>query len=147
MPVERLIGGRVHIDTYGEIPVDENGNKYILVFICAFSRYAKMVAVPSKDAVTVAKAFRDAWVCTFGVPLVVVSDNGTEFLNEVMGAFLNMMGTEHRTTSAVHPQPNGKVERVNATVRNFLQSYVDWSKDNWSDCLATLNFAYNTSGT
>ena len=145
MPIERLIGGRVHIDTYGEIPVDENGNKYILVFICAFSRYAKMVAVPSKDAVTVAKAFRDAWVCTFGVPLVVVSDNGTEFLNEVMGAFLNMMGTEHRTTSAVHPQPNGKVERVNATVRNFLQSYVDWSKDNWSDCLATLNFAYNTS--
>ena len=145
MPIERLIGGRVHIDTYGEIPMDERGNKYILIFICAFSRYAKMVAVPSKDAQTVARAFVDCWVCTFGVPLVVVSDNGTEFLNEVMGAALNFMGTEHRTTSAIHPQPNGKVERVNATVRNFLQSYVDWSKDSWSDCLATLNFAYNTA--
>ena len=145
MPIERLIGGRVHIDTYGEVPMDEKGNKYILVFICAFSRYAKMVAVPNKDALTVARAFKDAWVCTFGVPLVVVSDNGTEFLNEVMGAFMNMMGTEHITTSAVHPQPNGKVERVNATLRNYIRSYVDWTKDLWSECLAELNFAYNTS--
>ena len=145
MPTERLIGGRVHIDTYGEVPVDEHGNKYILVFICAFSRYAKMVAVASKDAVTVARAFKDHWVCTFGVPLVVVSDNGTEYVNEVMGAFLNLMGTEHRTTSPVHPQPNGKVERVNATLRNYIRSYVDWSGQNWSDCLAELNFSYNTS--
>ena len=145
MPIERLIGGRVHIDTYGELPVDERGNKYILVFICAFSRYAKMVATADKSAETVARAFKDHWVCTFGVPLVVVSDNGTEFVNEVMGAFLNMMGTEHRTTSPIHPQPNGKVERVNATLRNYIRSYVDWSGQNWSDCLAELNFSYNTS--
>ena len=42
---------------YGELPVDEKGNKYILVFICAFSRYAKMVATADKSATTVARAF------------------------------------------------------------------------------------------
>ena len=63
---------------YGELPVDEKGNKYILVFICAFSRYAKMVATADKSATTVARAFKDHCICTFGVPLVVVSNNGTE---------------------------------------------------------------------
>ena len=113
--------------------MDEKGNKYILVFICAFSRYAKMVATADKSATTVARAFKDHWICTFGVPLVVVSDNGTEYVNEVMGAFLNMMGTEHRTTLPVQPQPNGKVKHVNATLWNYIRSYVDWTGQNWSD--------------
>ena len=77
--------------------------------------------------------------------MVLVSDNGTEFLNDVVATLKSKMGTEHITSSAGHPQPNGKVERVNAMVRNYLQSYVDWTGNLWSDCLAELNFAYNTS--
>ena len=145
MPIERLVGARVHIDTYGELPPDEHGNKYILVFICAFSRYAKMLSVANKSAIVVARAFKDSWVCTFGVPLVVVSDNGTEYVNEVMDEYLSLMGAEHRTTSAYHPQSNAKVERVNATLRNYIRSYVDWTGQNWSECLPELNFSYNTS--
>ena len=145
MPEEGLIGGRVHIDTYGELPADEKGNKYILVFICAFSRYAMMRAVPNKDAFTVAQALHQSWVCTLGTPVVLVSDNGTEFLNDVVATLKSKMGMDHITTSPGHPQPNGKVERVNASVRNYLRSYVDWTGNLWSDCLAELNFAYNTS--
>ena len=117
MPVERKFNDRVHMDTFGDIPMDQEGNKYILVFVDAFTRYAKFVAVPNKEAKTVAKAFFKEWACMYGPPLVAVSDNGTEFVNSVMDGVMKMMGTEHRKTSPYHPQSNGKCERVNPTVK------------------------------
>ena len=145
MPVERKFNDRVHMDTFGDIPVDQEGNKYILVFVDAFTRYAKFVAVPNKEAKTVAKAFFKEWACMYGPPLVAVSDNGTEFVNSVMEGVMKMLGTEHRKTSPYHPQSNGKCERVNPTVKEYIRSFVDWRKDIWSECLAELNFSYNTA--
>ena len=145
MPIERKFNDRVHMDTFGDIPMDQEGNKYILVFVDAFTRYAKFVPVPNKEAKTVAKAFHKEWVCMYGPPLVVVSDNGTEYVNSVMETVTTMMGTDHRKTAPYHPQSNGKCERVNPTVREYIRTFIDWRKDSWSLCLPELNFSYNTS--
>ena len=145
MPIERKFNDRVHMDTYGDIPMDQEGNKYILVFVDAFTRYAKFVPVPDKSAETVAKAFHKEWSCMYGPPLALVSDNGTEYVNSVMDALTKMTGIDHRKTSPYHPQSNGKCERVNPTVREYIRSFVDWRNNHWSICLPELNFSYNTS--
>ena len=145
MPVERQPNFRVHIDTFGDIQPDKHGYKYVLVFADAFTRYAIFVPVKSKDALTVARAYKDHWVCRFGAPLQVVSDNGTEFLNEVMARYMEFVGTEHVTTTPYHPQTNGKCERINPSIKEYLRSYIDWRKGDWSEGLAETNFSYNTS--
>jgi len=39
IPVTPKIMWRVHVDLTGKLPVTKNGNKYIVVAICAFSKY------------------------------------------------------------------------------------------------------------
>ena len=145
MPVERFFNARVHMDLFGDIQPDKYGYKYVLVMACAFSRYAVFVPIRNKDAVTVAKAFRDRWVCQYGAPLEATSDNGGEFASDVLKAYEALAGIEHHYTTAYHPQANGKCERINPAITEYLRSYVDWRRDDWSEGLAEINFSYNTS--
>lgn len=39
IPVNAKIFWRVHVDLTGQLPTTENGNKYIAIAICAFTKY------------------------------------------------------------------------------------------------------------
>jgi hypothetical protein len=47
----------------------------------------------------------------FGFPGVMISDQGREFCNKLVDELLNLSGTDHRVTSAYHPQSNGMTGR------------------------------------
>lgn len=55
------------------------------------------------------------------------------------------IGTDHRMTSAYHPQSNGLVERLNQTVQNILIKLVNDHQNNWDDFLDPALFAIRTS--
>ena len=42
------------------------GNKYVLTMTDAFTKYAEIVAIPNKEAVTVADAIFTKWICRYG---------------------------------------------------------------------------------
>lgn len=54
-------------------------------------------------------------------------------------------GTDHRVTSAYHPQSNGLVERLNQTLQNVLLKLVNDHQNNWDDLLHPALFAIRTS--
>ena len=54
--------------------------------------------------------FRDVFA-RFGIPEVLVSDNGPQFVSEEMARFLLSMGVEHMYSAPYHPQSNGEAER------------------------------------
>ena len=58
------------------------GNKYFMSCTDLFSKWPVAYALPNKEALTVAKSIIKL-VTTFGFPSVILSDNGTEFCNEV----------------------------------------------------------------
>ena len=45
-------------------------------------------------------------ICTFGCPTVIISDQGREFVNRITNALFQKTQTQHRITSAYHPQVN-----------------------------------------
>ena len=53
--------------------------------------------------------------------------------------------TDHRITSAYHPQSNGLVERMNQTLQNVLLKVVNEHQDNWDDLLDPALFSIRTS--
>ena len=48
-------------------------------------------------------------------------------------------------STAYHPQTDGQTERSNSTLKQYLQTYVDYQQDDWTDLLPMAEFAYNNS--
>ena len=55
----------------------------ILVVTDAFTKYVQLVAIPNKEAATMAKDIFEHWICRFGVPLEIVTDQGKEFTGQM----------------------------------------------------------------
>ena len=57
----------------------------------------------------------------FGIPKVLVSDNGTSFTSKDFQLFLAENGVVHRRTAPYHPASNGIVERAVQTLKSGLK--------------------------
>jgi transposase InsO family protein len=136
---------RVHMDLYGPLQSRSvSGAKYIMVITDAFSKYTELVAIKDKSAETVARAFFESWICRHGVPRVIVSDRGKEFLNNMMKDLCDFMGIDHTATSAYHPQSNAQAETYNKTMSRYLSAMLDNKLTlDWEELLPAMMFAYN----
>ncbi|XP_055622953.1 uncharacterized protein K02A2.6-like [Toxorhynchites rutilus septentrionalis] len=60
---------------------------------------------------------------THGVPVTVVSDNGTNFTFTEFKTYLRMVGVKyHKLTAPYHPSTNGQAERSVQTVKSVLKA-------------------------
>lgn len=75
----------------------------------------------------------------------MISDQGREFVNKVNRCLFKMTNTEHRISSAYHPQTNGLVERFNQTLQRSLVKLVNDYQNDWDELLDGVLFAYRTS--
>ena len=66
-------------------------------------------------------------------------------MNRVKEELLQLTGTEHRVTSAYHPQSNGLTERFNQTLQTALIKVVNDTQDDWDEHLSSVLFAYRTA--
>ena len=76
---------------------------------------------------------------------MVISDQGREFVNQVSKDLFSITNTEHRISSAYHPQTNGLSERFNQTLQRALMKLVNNSQNNWDEKVDGILFAYSTS--
>ena len=58
---------------------------------------------------------------------------------------MKLSGTDHRFTSAYHPQSNGLCEQLNQTLQNILLKRVNDNQDDWDELLPAVLFAIRTS--
>ena len=136
---------RIHADLFGPLKTSGNNKKYILSITDAFTKYVELTALPNKETATVSQAIFNRWICRYGVPLEILSDNGTEFRSKLSAELYQLLGTTHLTTTARHPQCNAQVEIANKTIAKYLASFVDDSTLDWELYLPPLMFSYNTS--
>ncbi|KAL3125330.1 hypothetical protein niasHT_006042 [Heterodera trifolii] len=118
---------------------EENGK----LIIDSFSKYMTALPLREQSATTVTTAFVDKFLCQFGVPKIVVTDCGTQFLSSTFESLAKTWGFKHQTTVPYHQSANGQVERFNRTLANMLVTTTG-GKD-WAAALPMLCFAYNSS--
>jgi putative transposase len=53
----------------------------------------------------------------------LISDNGSQFISREFKHFLSLVDMTHTTTSPYYPQSNGKLERCNKTIKEYLNSH------------------------
>jgi len=106
----------------------------------------KAIAIPNKEAETVEmEIFIHYWICRFGSPVQIHSDNRTDFVNKLNKELFKLLDIKHTTTTPGHPQCNKQAEVFNKTMAKYLASFVDELTLDWEQYLPALQFSYNTS--
>ena len=136
---------RVHLDLFGPLRSSNSSKNYILAMTDAFTKYVELVALPNKEAETIAEAVFNHYICRHGIMLETLTDNGREFRNKLSKKLSELLRINQRFTTPYHPQCNAQVEIANKTIAKYLRSFVDESTLDWELYLMPLMFAYNTS--
>ena len=136
---------RVAMDILGPLPETARGNKYILVIGDYFTKWKEAHAMPNMEAATIARIFVNEFVCRFGIPKQLHTDQGRNFESSLIKEICKILGIVKTRTTPYHPQSDGMIERFNRTVLNMLSTVVSEDEKDWDLHLPTLMLAYRTS--
>ena len=96
--------------------------KMILIVIDAHSRWIE--AYPTESATSsVVIELLQALFSQFGIPKVLVTDNGPCFVSEEYEIFMAKNGVKYITSAPYHPATNGLAERAVQTVKRGLKRH------------------------
>jgi IS30 family transposase len=131
LPIPNRPNLRIHPDLFGPMITADSNKKFVLCITDAFTKYAVVTEIASKDAETVADAIYRDWFSKLGIPAQIHTDGGKEFVNKLSAELFQLLNVSHTKNSPAHPQCNAQVEVFNKIVKKFLQSFVDDTTLNW----------------
>jgi hypothetical protein len=108
------------INLMGPLPMTRRGHRFIVVATDYLTKFAEVRALKSLVKHEVARFLYERVFIRFGTPLEIVSNNGPQFLNEVMESLLACLAVKHRFTTMYKPSINGLVKRTNRTLCSML---------------------------
>jgi len=118
------------------------GCRFLVTIIDLASHFPLAYPVQEHTAAEVAKCLINA-LSLFGFPCEILSDQGTEFLSEIMRVFLRECNVKHIKASVNHPQTNGSLERFHRCLKNMLKAVLhDNPNASWEEVLPWVLFAY-----
>ncbi|GJZ18145.1 retrovirus-related pol polyprotein from transposon TNT 1-94, partial [Tanacetum coccineum] len=141
----------LHMDLCGPMRVESiNGKRYVLVIVDDYSRYTWVHFLRSKDeAPEVIKTFLKKIQVLLQAPVIIVrTDNGTEFKNQVLKEYFDSVGISHQASYVRTPQQNGVVERRNHTLVEAARTMLIFSRAPlflWAEAIATACYTQNRS--
>ena len=77
-------------------PSSSKGNSYILTCICLLTNYPIAIHIPNKQAKTDIQAWPQNVYATFGGSLIMITDNGKEFKNDLFKKVTEEWGLKHQ---------------------------------------------------
>ena len=135
----------VSMDLVGPLPPSTIGVKYIIVAIDHLTKWVEARSVKDLGARTVARFVQEQIIHRHGCPQFLLTDNATNFTGRVLPKLNYLMGIREVLTTPYHPESNGTVERVNATLERILRKLVVDKPSDWNNHLQSAVFVYNIS--
>ena len=98
-----------------------DGREPILVMTDVFTKFTKAVPTRNQLASTVVKVLLNKWICNFGIPRRIHSDQDRNFILSIGKELCTVYGIEQIKTTSYHPMSNGQTERMNWTIIGLLR--------------------------
>jgi len=98
--------------------------KWYLIVVDYYSRYVEYALLTGLSCEAIVEVFK-AIFARHGVPEVLVSDNGPQYVGKAFVDFSRQYGFTHVTSSPKHAQCNGAAERAVQTVKRLLTKSLD----------------------
>ena len=120
--------------------------KFLVVRIDYFTKWVEAELLTKITQQNVKHFFWKNIVCMFGVPRVLISDNGRQFDNTLFRDFCQHFGIKNHYSSLSHPQENGQEEVTNRSLLKIIKTQLKEVKGIWPDKLPGVLQAYRTTG-
>ena len=133
------------LDIVRPFPKAMENKKYLLV---GTDYSTKWVEAEPLANIRDVDAKRFVWkniVTRFGVPHVLISDNGLQFDNKMFRRYCSELGITNRYFTPAYPQGNGQAEAVNKVIVNGLKKMLDDAKGKWVEELSHVLWMYRTT--
>ena len=134
----------ISMDLIGEFyPPSKSVHKYALTVICMLTGYVFCVPLKSKQANKVFQAYIDNVYAKFSGSLKILSDNGTEFKNQLFEKIAKELGVKHKIYTAPYcPSSNGRIEGFHNFLKACIAKHVS-SQLEWTNVVPLACVAYN----
>ncbi|XP_061358794.1 uncharacterized protein LOC133302987 [Gastrolobium bilobum] len=133
------------INARSPFPRAVGGVRYLIVAADYFTKWIEAELVATITARKVQKFFIGKIVCRFGIPAIIITDNGTQFIDKKFRQMVADLGIRHKFAAVEHPQTNGQVESANKILTNGLKRRVEGCKGSWVEELDNVLWGYKTS--
>lgn len=134
----------IAIDIMGPFPASPRGFSYLLVVTDWYTKYTLMEPVRAATSKNINEFLEKEVFLMFGVPQIIVCDNGTQFSSSVFREFVASYKVQKIWFNAkYHPQTNF-VERYNKTIGTTIRCYIREHKD-WDKNIFQIRQAMNTA--
>lgn len=139
MPLERLPAptkrfSHIHIDIVGPLNPACEGKNTLLTIIDRWTGWPEAYPMTMHGEAANAKACATVlvreWLSRWGVPDVITSDRGSQFVSDLWLEVCSLMGIARDPTTSYHPQHNGKIERMHRCLKNSLRARL-LGRTNW----------------
>ena len=107
--------------------------KFLVVGIDYFTKWVEAEPLAKITQQNVKNFVWKNIVCRFGVPRVLVSDNGRQFDNTPFREFCEQFGIKNHYSSPSHPQANGQAEVANRSLLKIIKTRLEGAKGVWPD--------------
>ena len=150
-PVPDQIMTSVSLDVFALPQVQWDGKKFDSLLVCVDRLSGWILARPcTKLGLTAEKAAHlildNGWE-TFGVPSVITSDQGSQFVGQWWKTMCARLGIRQAYSQAYRPQANGKAEVAGKTIINLLRKLHTDNHINWVEALPrVLRLYHDTPG-
>lgn len=113
-----------------------------MVAVDYFTKWAE-----AKPLVEITKQKTPNFVCRFGIPQAIVTDNGKQFDNPRFRGLCQSLGIKNLFSSPAHLQANRQVVAINKIIKHHLKTKLEKHKGAWANLLPFILWFYRTMHT
>ena len=106
----------------------------IVVIVDWFTKMIQLKATITRIlSEEIAKIYRDNIWKLHRVLRKILSDQEPQFASKFMEEFMKVLETTKQLSIVYYPQMDGQTERINQEIGMFLQYYVNYQQNNWTE--------------
>ncbi|GBL78710.1 hypothetical protein AVEN_65270-1 [Araneus ventricosus] len=95
------------------------------------TKWPEAIPITDQEASTVAEELVRSWISCYGVPMMLHSDQGTNFNSVLFTELCKLLVILKTRKTVLQPESDGMVERFNLTILNHLSLFVSRNQTDW----------------
>ena len=136
---------KIAIDLVTECKTSNSGNKHILTIIDHLMGCLEAFPIPDKSADTIVSTIINQYLPVHMCPRYILSDNGTEFKNNLIDQVLKQVGIERIFSAPYHPQSNEKLDIFHKYLKPTLKKLCQKDPSNWDKYINQVLASYRVT--